>query len=167
MREIAFIKQNKEKWLDIEQVVLGKIKNPDDLSSLYINLINDLSFSQTYYPKSKTTIYLNYLSSQIFQKIYKTKRIEQNRLKSFFMKEVPLIMYEYRKYLLLAFLVFSMFTTIGIISTHYDVDFVKLILGEDYVNQTLENIKKAMLLLFTEADLTGEAPLELFRITLG
>ncbi|WP_411897994.1 stage II sporulation protein M [Elizabethkingia occulta] len=143
MREIAFIKQNKEKWLDIEQVVLGKIKkNPDDLSSLYINLINDLSFSQTYYPKSKTTIYLNYLSSQIFQKIYKTKRIEQNRLKSFFMKEVPLIMYEYRKYLLLAFLVFSMFTTIGIISTHYDVDFVKLILGEDYVNQTLENIKK-------------------------
>lgn len=143
MREIAFIKQNKEKWLDIEQVVLGKIKkNPDDLSSLYINLINDLSFSQTYYPKSKTTVYLNYLSSQIFQKIYKTKRIEQNRLKAFFMKEVPLIMYEYRKYLLLAFLVFSMFTTIGVISTHYDLDFVKLILGEDYVNQTLENIKK-------------------------
>jgi len=143
MREIAFIKQNKEKWLDIEQVVLGKIKkNPDDLSSLYINLTNDLSFSQTYYPKSKTTVYLNYLSSQIFQKIYKTKRIEQNRLKAFFMKEVPLIMYEYRKYLLLAFLVFAMFTTIGAISTHYDLDFVKLILGEDYVNQTLENIKK-------------------------
>ncbi|MCL1669715.1 stage II sporulation protein M [Elizabethkingia ursingii] len=143
MREIAFIKQNKEKWLDIEQVVLGKIKkNPDDLSSLYINLINDLSFSQTYYPKSKTTVYLNYLSSQIFQKIYKTKRIEQNRLKAFFMKEVPLIMYEYRKYLLLAFLVFAMFTIIGVISTHYDLDFVKLILGEDYVNQTLENIKK-------------------------
>ena len=143
MREIAFIKQNKEKWLDIEQVVLGKIKkNPDDLSSLYINLINDLSFSQTYYPKSKTTVYLNYLSSQIFQKIYKTKRIQQNRLKAFFMKEVPLIMYEYRKYLLLAFLVFAMFTTIGATSTHYDLDFVKLILGEDYVNQTLENIKK-------------------------
>ncbi len=58
------------------------------------------------------------------------------------MKEVPLIMYEYRKYLLLAFLVFAMFTTIGAISTHYDLDFVKLILGEDYVNQTLENIKK-------------------------
>lgn len=58
------------------------------------------------------------------------------------MKEIPLIMYEYRKYLLLAFLVFAMFTTIGVISTHYDVDFVKLILGEDYVNQTLENIKK-------------------------
>ena len=143
MREIAFIKQNKEKWLDIEQVVLGKIKkNPDDLSSLYINLINDLSFARTYYPKSKTTVYLNYLSSQIYQKIYKTKRIEENRLKAFFTKEVPLIMYEYRKYLLLAFLVFAMFTAIGVISTHYDLDFTKLILGEDYVNTTLENIKK-------------------------
>lgn len=75
-------------------------------------------------------------------------------------------MYEYRKYLLLAFLVFAMFTTIGVISTHYDLDFVKLILGEDYVNQTLENIKKAMLLLFTEADLTGEVLLELSRIIL-
>ena len=51
MREIAFIKQNKEKWLDIEQVVLGKIKNPDDLSSLYINLINDLSFLRLITPK--------------------------------------------------------------------------------------------------------------------
>ncbi len=74
MREVYFIKQNKEKWLGIEQVIQGKIKkNPDDLSSLYINLVNDLSFAQTYYPKSNTTVYLNHLSSQIFQKIYKTK----------------------------------------------------------------------------------------------
>ena len=86
MREVFFIRQNKEKWLEIEQVIGGKIKkNPDDLSSLYINLVNDLSFSQTYYPKSNTTIYLNHLSSQIFQKIYKTKRIEQNRLLYFIM----------------------------------------------------------------------------------
>ena len=78
MREVFFIRQNKEKWLEIEQVIDGKIKkNPDDLSSLYINLVNDLSFSQTYYPKSNTTIYLNHLSSQIFQKIYKTKRIDK------------------------------------------------------------------------------------------
>ena len=76
MREVAFIKQNKEKWLGIEQVIQGKIKkNPDDLSSLYINLVNDLSFAQTYYAKSKTTIYLNHLSTSVFQKIYKTRRV--------------------------------------------------------------------------------------------
>jgi hypothetical protein len=143
MREVAFIKQNKAKWLEIEQVINGKMKkNPDDLSSLYINLINDLSFSQTYYPKSKTTVYLNFLSSQIFQKIYKTKRIEENRIKYFFTTEVPLTVYQYRRYLYYAFVFFILFVGIGVISSVYDKDFATLILGEGYVNQTLENIKK-------------------------
>ena len=143
MREVAFIKQNKAKWLEIEHVVNGKMKkNPDDLSSLYINLINDLSFSQTYYPKSKTTVYLNFLSAQIFQKIYKTKRIEENRIKHFFVTEVPMTVYEYRRYLYYAFAFFILFVAIGVISSIYDKDFATLILGEGYVNQTLENIKK-------------------------
>jgi len=143
MREVAFIKQNKAKWLETEQVVNGKMKkNPDDLSSLYINLINDLSFAQTYYPKSKTTVYLNFLSSQIFQKIYKTKRIEENRFRYFFTREVPLTVYEYRRYLYYAFVFFILFVGIGVISSIYDKDFATLILGEGYVNQTLENIKK-------------------------
>lgn len=143
MREVAFIKQNKEKWLGIEHVISGKVKkNPDELSSLYINLINDLSFAQTYYPKSKTTVYLNHLSTLIFQKIYKTKRVEENKLIYFYKREVPELIYKYKRYLFYAFGLFTLFTLIGVISAHYDADFVKLILGEEYVNVTLENIKK-------------------------
>ncbi|MBQ0152275.1 MAG: stage II sporulation protein M [Chryseobacterium sp.] len=143
MREIYFIKQNKEKWLGIEQVIQGKIKkNPDDLSSLYINLINDLSFAQTYYPKSNTTVYLNHLSSQIFQKVYKTKRVEQNKLLHFFSTEVPLLVYQYKRYLLYSFLFFILFTSIGVISAIYDKEFVNIILGDSYVNTTIENIKE-------------------------
>ena len=143
MREVAFIKQNKEKWLGIEQVISGKVKkNPDDLSSMYINLINDLSFVQTYYPKSKTTVYLNYLSSRIFQRIYKTKRAEQNRLLHFFKTEVPLLVFQYRRYLFYAFGFFILFTLIGFVSAYYDKDFVKIILGEGYVNMTISNIEK-------------------------
>ncbi|KFF11622.1 membrane protein [Chryseobacterium soli] len=143
MREVYFIKQNKEKWLGIEQVIQGKIKkNPDDLSSLYINLINDLSFAQTYYPKSNTTVYLNHLSSQIFQKIYKTKRVEENRLLYFFKTEAPLLVYQYRRYLMYAFIFFILFTSIGVLSAIYDKDFTNIILGEGYVNETIENIKK-------------------------
>ena len=49
MREVAFIKQNKEKWLEFEQAIFGKAKkNPDELASLYIHLVNDLSYAQTY-----------------------------------------------------------------------------------------------------------------------
>lgn len=142
MREVAFIKQNKEKWLGIEQVVSGKVKkNPDDLSSLYINLVNDLSFAQTYYPKSKTTVYLNHLSGLVFQKIYKTRRIERNRLLFFYKTEVPLLIHRYWRYLLYAFAFFILFTLIGALSAYYDKEFVKIILGEDYVNRTIENIK--------------------------
>ncbi|MBW7868749.1 MAG: stage II sporulation protein M [Brumimicrobium sp.] len=143
MREIAFIKQNKEKWIEIEEVVQGKAKkNPDELSSLYVQLMNDLSFSQSYYPKSKTTIYLNYLTIQIYQKIYKTKRVEKNRLKSFFTEEVPFIMYANRRILLFTFVVFFLFVGIGILSTIHDKEFAKLILGESYINMTIENIKE-------------------------
>ncbi|SDM12992.1 stage II sporulation protein M [Chryseobacterium taihuense] len=142
MREVYFIKQNKEKWLGIEQVIQGKIKkNPDDLSSLYINLINDLSFAQSYYPKSNTTVYLNHLSSQIFQKIYKTKRMEENRLLHFFKTEVPMIVFEYRRYLMYSFIFFFSFMLIGVLSAVYDKDFAKIILSEGYVNMTIENIK--------------------------
>ena len=84
MREVAFIKQNKEKWLDFEKAIFGKtLKNPDELASLYIHLVNALSYAQTYYPKSKTILYLNNLAAKAFQKIYKTKREDTNRFVHF------------------------------------------------------------------------------------
>jgi uncharacterized membrane protein SpoIIM required for sporulation len=142
MREIAFIKINKEKWLEFEKTIFGKTKkNPDEMANLYIQLMNDLSYAQTYYTKSKTVVYLNYLASQIYRKIYKTKRTESNRLVYFFKTEVPLILYDYRRYLVYAFVLFFVTVFIGAISARYDADFVRLILGDSYVNTTLENIK--------------------------
>ena len=142
MREIAFIKANKNKWLEFEQAIFGKAKkNPDEMANLYIQLMNDLSYAQTYYAKSKTVVYLNYLASQIYQKIYKTKRTESNRLVYFFKTEVPLIVYDYRRYLVYAFVLFFATVFLGAISARYDADFVRLILGDSYVNETLENIK--------------------------
>ena len=143
MREVAFIKQNKQKWLDFEQAIFGKSKkNPDEMASLYIHLVNDLSYAQTYYPKSKTTVYLNYLTSQIYQKIYKTKREDKNRFIYFFATEVPLLVYQYRRYLIYAFILFFASVAIGVVSAKYDENFVRLILSDGYVNMTLENIKK-------------------------
>lgn len=143
MREVAFINQNKAKWLEFEQAIFGKNKkNPDDLANLYIQLVNDLSYAQSFYPKSKTVVYLNYLAAQTYQKIYKTKRTETNRLKYFFFTEVPLLVYQYRKMVLFGFFVFTMLTAIGVLSASNDETFVRLILGDDYVNSTLENIEK-------------------------
>lgn len=142
MREIAFIKQNKAKWLEFEQSLTErKHRNPDELADSYIRLLNDLSYAQTYYPKSKTTVYLNFLVSQIYRKIYKTKRVENNRLVFFFKTEVPLIVYQNRGKVLFAFILFFFFALLGALSARYDETFVRLILGDNYVNMTLENIK--------------------------
>lgn len=143
MREVLFIKQNKEKWLQFEQSLnKNGERNPDELANSYIQLLNDLSYSQTYYPKSKTTDYLNFLVSQIYRKIYKTRRMERNRFTYFFTTEVPSIAYEYRKQILFSFILFFFFTFLGALSAKYDVTFVRLILGDQYVDMTLENIKK-------------------------
>ncbi|WP_037348970.1 stage II sporulation protein M [Sediminibacter sp. Hel_I_10] len=142
MREVAFIKQNKEKWLSFEKAIFGKtLKNPDELASLYIQLVNDLSYAQTYYPKSKTILYLNNLAAKAFQKIYKTKREDTNRFLHFWKIEVPMIVYEYRRYVLYAFIIFLSFMAIGAVSAAYDDSFVRLILSDGYVNETLENIE--------------------------
>lgn len=142
MREILFIKRNKDKWLDFEQAILGKIKiNPDELAGLYIQLVNDLSFAQTYYPKSKTVVYLNHLAATAYQQIYKTKREEENVFLKFFKVEVPYLMRQNKKYLILAFILFFVSVSLGVLSTVYDESFVRLILGDEYVDQTLQNIK--------------------------
>ncbi|MBK8346875.1 MAG: stage II sporulation protein M [Saprospiraceae bacterium] len=143
MREVAFIKRNKQKWLDFEQAILGKVKkNPDDLADLYIQLVNDLSFAQTYYPKSKTVVYLNHLAATAFQQIYKTKRTDTNQLSSFFKVEVPYIIRQNRRFLVYAFVLFFISVSLGVLSAIYDDSFVRLILGDEYVDLTLDNIKK-------------------------
>ncbi len=143
MREAAFIKQNKEKWLKFESKIFGNSPtNPDELSSLYIHLMNDLAYAQTYYPKSKTILYLNDLAARTFQKIYKTKPEKSNRLVSFFKTEVPLIVYKNRRFLYYAFIFFFVSVAIGVLSANSDTNFVRLILGDEYVNQTLDNIAK-------------------------
>ncbi len=143
MKEVAFIKQNKRKWQEFEQFFSSNHpKNPDEMAHLYIQLLNDLSFAQTYYPKSKTTDYLNFLVSQIYRKIYKTKRLERNRFWKFFRTDVPLLMYKQKKTMWLALAMFLFFIILGAVSARYDDTFVRLILGDGYVNMTLENIEK-------------------------
>ena len=142
MREVAFIKQNKDKWLEVE-TVLNERKpiSPDQMADYYVQLLGDLSFVQTYYPKSNTVTYLNFLVTQIYQKIYKTKRIEKNRLKFFFVDYVPTLAYKYRKLIYFSFILFFFFALVGALSAYYEPRYVRAIMGDMYVNMTLENIE--------------------------
>jgi len=143
MREAAFVKQNKEKWIAFEKAMALKLNaDPDKLSDDYIQLTNDLSYARTYYPESKTLLYLNSLASQAHQKIYINKREDKNRIIQFWKTEFPLFFYDHQKTLLYAFLIFAVATAIGVISALNDDSFVRLILGDAYVNETINNIDK-------------------------
>ncbi|WP_298263155.1 stage II sporulation protein M [uncultured Lutibacter sp.] len=143
MREASFVKKNKNKWLLFESVLEKTTEiSPNKLSDLYIEITDDLSYAKTFYPKSKTAVYLNVLASKAHQKIYKTKKESKNRLITFFKTEFPLEFAQYHKQLGVAFITFLLFAIIGAYSAATDGDFVRLILGDSYVNMTLDNIDK-------------------------
>jgi len=143
LREAAFLKKNKDKWLLFEAVLDNKTAvEPDKLSDLYLDITNDLSYAKTFYPNSNTALYLNAISVKAHQKIYKSKKESKNRIVSFFKTEFPLLFYSYQKYLAIAFFLFVLFTIIGAFSASKDGSFVRLILGDAYVNTTIDNIEK-------------------------
>ncbi len=143
MREAAFVKQNKDKWVAFEEALDSKRQlTPDQLSDLYIEITDHLSYAKTFYPNSNTQLYLNAIASQAHQKIYKTKRESNNRIVRFWQTEFPLMFAAHHRELLISFLVFGFFCLVGAFSAANDGDFVRSILGDGYVNMTLDNIEK-------------------------
>jgi len=139
MREPLFVKQNIKKWEDFENVPTS---NPDELANRFIQITDDLAYAKTFYPKSKTTEYLNGLAATLHQSIYKNKTEKGNRFITFWKYELPLLFKEYQKQLLYSFIFFSVFTLMGILSAKYDDSFLRVILGDHYVDETNANIAK-------------------------
>ena len=143
MREAVFVKLNGEKWKEIEKYVLSNaLKDPDVLAGYYIQLTDDLSYSRTQYPKSHVTQYLNSIASKAHHQIYINKQEKSSRIITFWTQEVPLAMYQMRKEMIIATIVFLTSILIGVVSTAYDTGFTRLVLKDGYVDMTLENIEK-------------------------
>ena len=143
MREIKFLRQNASRWQNFEHLLdHPKESDADELAELYIQITDDLAWAKTNYPNSKTTAYLNELASRVHKQIYKNKKEEKGRIGKFWKKELPLLFYEHRTKLLCSFLVFIIAICIGLISAANDAMFTRMILGDQYVNMTLNNIQQ-------------------------
>ena len=143
MKEITFIRNNYDKWQHLEEMLADvAAQSPADLADMYVDLTADLAFAQSHYPHSRITMYLNNLSSTLHNEIYKNKHEKWSRLLTFWTQEVPLTMYQERKMLLISFLVVLGSALIGIVSQLADPEFVRVILGDGYVEMTLENIEE-------------------------
>ena len=141
MKEVSFIRQNIEKWKQTEKVIEKADKlSPDIVANTYIDVTSDLSFSQSHFPTSRITIYLNNLASSLHHAIYKSKKEKYSRIVTYWTKEIPTVMAQSQKELFYSFLIFAISALIGIISAMHDETFVRLILGDSYVDMTLQNI---------------------------
>jgi uncharacterized membrane protein SpoIIM required for sporulation len=141
MKEVTFIRQNISKWRGAELVV-ETIGDTDatELADTYIDVTSDLAFAQTHYPESKITRYLNNLASALHNEIFRSHRYRWSRLLTYWTQDVPLTMWEARRELLLSFIVFTASVFIGFLSQLLDPEFCRIILGDRYVDMTLQNI---------------------------
>jgi uncharacterized membrane protein SpoIIM required for sporulation len=157
MREPLFVKQNAEKWKNFES---APTNDPDELADRFVQITDDLAYAKTFYPKSKTTAYLNGLAAGLHQSIYRNKSEKSRRLLTFWKYELPLLFKTYQKQILYSFLFFIVFSFMGAMSARYDENFVRLILGNQYVDMTNANCAKgAPFGVFKQA---GEFPMFIF-----
>ena len=141
MKEVTFIRQNISKWRGAEIVVeTAGDSDATELADTYIDVTSDLAFAQTHYPESKITVYLNNLASALHNEIYRSDRYRWSRLLTFWTDEVPRTMWEARCELLLSFVIFVVSAFVGFLSQMLDPEFCRIILGDGYVDMTLQNI---------------------------
>ncbi|MCB0397698.1 MAG: stage II sporulation protein M [Flavobacteriales bacterium] len=165
MREVTFRKQNEDRWKKMEAMLATPSKiNPDEMSGLYIQLTDDLSYARTFYPESPTTSFLNHLSGQVHQRLFKTKKQTFKNVVRFWVHGLPSIMAHRRKELAISFVIFFISAVIGVFSASRDERFVRVIMGDDYVNRTLENINKGKPMAVYDSMGEGEM---FFMITLN
>lgn len=141
MKETDFVEQNKHKWHKFEKLSKQKNNDPDEVSELFTEITEDLSYARTFYPRRSVRVYLNQLAQGVFTKLYKQKKPKIGSFKKFWTEVVPLELYRSRYNMLSALIFFLIAIFIGVVSQHYDENFVKLILGDSYVSSTEARIE--------------------------
>lgn len=141
VKETSFIEQNKKKWARFEKLSGNKNNDPDEVSELFTEITEDLSYARTFYPRRSVRVYLNQLAQGVFTSLYRQRKQPLGSFAKFWTQTVPLEMYRARHLLLTAFIFFCVSALIGAASQHYDNDFVRIILGDGYVEETERRIE--------------------------
>ena len=93
MKETDFIAQNKDKWARFEKFSASNNNDPDEVSELFTEITEDLSYAKTFYPRRSVRVYLNQLSQGVFTRLYKQKKQPIGSFVNFWRYTVPLEMY--------------------------------------------------------------------------
>ncbi len=142
MKESKFIEDNESKWQEFERELDSNSMNPVNVTRFYVDIIDDLSFARTHYPNRLVRSYLNGISQILSLKIHRSGLSNRSNFIKFWKVDLPLTIYEHRSILLLTTIIFFAAALIGAFSTYYNPDFPIQILGQNYVDTTIENIEK-------------------------
>ncbi|MEP6700620.1 MAG: stage II sporulation protein M [Bacteroidota bacterium] len=139
MREALFIKKNKNRWLKNQQ---QSSADPDEMAAEFTQLVDDLAYAKTFYPSGKVTHYINAQASRIYLDIYKNRKEESNRLVTFWKYDLPLTIHKHHRVVFFSFIFFLIFFAIGFFVSIKDEGVARSIFGDNYVDQTQDNIAK-------------------------
>lgn len=141
LRETTFIEQKKKSWAKFEKMHRQKDSNPDEMTRLFVEITDDLSYSRTFYQKRSVRVYLNYLAQMVFLKINKGKKLKLSRFFRFWTHSLPMEFARSWKAMLLSLLIFSGAMIVGVVTTAHDVDFATEVMSPSYIEMTDRNIE--------------------------
>ncbi len=138
MKEARFVARNKDKWRRMEK---RQSLDAEIVAENFMELSDDLAYARTFYPSSETELYLNQLIGE-YQVDINARPAQKRSWFVFWKVDYPLLLAKEYRTLIFAFVFFTLSAFIGAFSAAHDDSFVRLILGDSYVNMTLENIEE-------------------------
>ena len=111
-----FVKQHREEWKQLEQLVttLHKTRlkitgdNISQFHRLYQKAAQNLSYSQTYFPNEEVTLYLNGLVSKSHNLLYKDQVSSLKQIRHFFSTTFIQLFLSQWKFVIVAMILFTL-----------------------------------------------------------
>lgn len=152
MKETSFIEQNKEKWKRFQDLAAQQQGDPEELADLYSDITDDLSYAQTFYNRRTVRVYLNQIAQGIHNLVHKERSESLKKFLTVWKTSLPIEIYRSRRHLLFALCAFVFWALLGAVTTDYNPDFPRSVMGGAYVDQTLQNIGNGDPLAIYHAD---------------
>ena len=185
MNSQKFIEQNRGKWAALQQL-LDKIEkkgiarlNRDELQELgplFRRVAADLSYAQTYFAESEVVSYLNRLVARAHSQLYRTETISLRSLINFYLKGLPILICEYKKYIVAAAVILAAGIACGWLLNHYQSDLTNAVVPAEIresVNKSIQNKEVGRKLssdekpMFSGLIMTNNIRVSLYSLVLG
>jgi uncharacterized membrane protein SpoIIM required for sporulation len=143
LKEEQFIKMNSDTWKELEELstIINKkgVKNlPSSNVKKFLHTFRQsshhLAYARTHYPKSSSVSYLNSLISRCHSHVYAVKKASPSSLLRYIAYDFPMLLKEYRWFILSSFACFAIGFIVSIILTRMNVANASMFLPQNLID---------------------------------